>query len=86
MVKKTKGQEHLTQATRQVIIDSRYDFTAVSQCMSDIRKCFWNIQATNEIYKKKKANLGIHFYQQVVPGKGSEQEQRIKSLKRGGFM
>ena len=72
--------------SRQAIIDSKFDFASVAGCMSDIRRSFWNLERTNEFYKKKIANLHSHFYQKIVPGRQEEREQMQQQLKKGGFI
>ena len=54
--------------------------------MSDIRRSFWNLERTNDFYKKKIANLHSHFYQQIVPGRQEERDEMEKKLKKGGFI
>ena len=82
----SNGEPQMTKASRQAIIDSKFDFASVAGCMSDIRRSFWNLERTNEFYKKKIANLHSHFYQQIVPGRQEEREEMEKKLKRGGFI
>ena len=67
--KGAEGGKEMTMASRQAIIDSKFDFASVAGCMSDIRRSFWNLERTNEFYKKKLTNLHSHFYQQIVPGR-----------------
>ena len=76
----------MTMATRQAIIDSKFDFASVAGCMSDIRRSFWILERTNEFYRNKVAELHSHFYQQIVPGRQEERDQMEQELKKGGFM
>ena len=55
--------EEMTNVTKQAIIDAKFDFSALSGCVSDLRKSFWSIGRTNEFYRKKLKATHSHFYQ-----------------------
>lgn len=52
----------MTNETKDAIIEAKFDFAALSGCVSDIRKGFWNIERINDFYKKKIRQTHSHFY------------------------
>lgn len=62
-VRKNGEPDEMTNATKEAIIEAKFDFATLSGCISDIRKGFWNIERTNEFYKNKLKQTHSHFYQ-----------------------
>ena len=60
---KSNGENMMTQATLDSIIEAKFDFATLSGCVSDIRKTFWNIERVNDFYKNKLKQTHSHFYQ-----------------------
>ena len=85
-IKRNGEPEEMTNVTKERIIDSKFDFSNLSGCISDIRKKFWNIDRINNFYKKKIKSTHSHFYQKIVPGRTEEREEMFRQLKKGGFI
>ena len=85
-MKRNGEPEQMTNVTKERIIDAKFDFSALSGCVSDIRKSFWNIERINDFYKKKMKSTHSHFYQKIVPGRTEERDEIARQLKKGGFI
>ena len=51
--KKQGKPDEMTNATKDSIIEAKFDFATLSGCISDIRKGFWNVERVNDFYKNK---------------------------------
>ena len=84
--KKQGKPDEMTNATKDSIIEAKFDFATLSGCISDIRKGFWNVERVNDFYKNKIKQTHSHFYQQIIPGRTEERMAAAARLKKGGFM
>ena len=49
-LKNKKSVEGMSKETIKAITESKFDYSTLSACISDIRKNFWNIKTINEFY------------------------------------
>ena len=76
----------MTNTTKDAIIGAKFDFAALSGCISDIRKGFWNVERINSYYRNKVKQTHSHFYQQIIPGRAQDRMFAAAKLRKGGFM
>lgn len=65
----------MTKITRERIRDSKFDYSTLSGCVSDLKRSFWNLDRINDFFRNKLKTTHSHFYNQLVPGKTEEREE-----------